>query len=163
MSSRAPEPVRATITVPSALPEAFALFAEGFGKWWPREYTWGQDALERIGLEPRAGGRCYEIGPHDFHSDWGRVLVWDPPHRLRLAWQISPRREPEPDPAKASEVEIRFEPGQDGGTLAVLEHRGFERHGPDGAAYRDAMASAQGWPWILERYAAAARGDTTHP
>lgn len=156
MSGRAPEPVRASVTVPLGQPEAFALFAEGFGNWWPREYTWGQAVLQRIGFEPHVGGRCYEIGPHEFHSDWGRVLVWDPPHRLLIAWQISPRREPEPNPANASELEARFEPAAGDGTQVVLEHRGFERHGSEGAGYRDALASPQGWPWILARFAAAA-------
>jgi uncharacterized protein YndB with AHSA1/START domain len=156
MSNHVLPPVRVSVTVPLPPPEAFALFADGFGNWWPREYTWSQDVLEQVGLEPHAGGRCYEIGPHEFRSDWGRVLVWDPPHRLQLAWQISPRREPEPNPAKASEVEAQFEPVKDGGTQVTLEHRGFERHGPEGAGYREALASPQGWPWILGRYAAAA-------
>ncbi len=159
MSGQGPEPVRATVTVPLAPADAFTFFVQGFGEWWPREYTWGQDVLQHIGLEPRQGGRCYEIGPEGFHADWGRVLAWDPPHRLLLAWQISPRREPEPNPAKASEVEVRFEPAADGRTLVVLEHRGFERHGPEGPGYRDALASPQGWPWILERYAAASDAD----
>jgi hypothetical protein len=156
MNTRAPAPVHTSVTVPQPPAAAFALFADHLGSWWPREYTWSQDVLERIGLEPRVGGRCYEIGPHGFHSDWGRVLVWALPSWLRLAWQISPRREPEPDPAKASEVDVRFEAAEGGTTRVTLEHRGFERHGPEGAAYHDALASAQGWPWILARYAAAA-------
>jgi Activator of Hsp90 ATPase homolog 1-like protein len=156
MNLRAPEPVRVTVLVPQEPVEAFALFADRFGSWWPREYTWSQATLRWIGLEPRVGGRCYEIGPNDFHSDWGRVLVWERPVRLVLAWQISPRREPEPDPARASEVEVRFESEEGGTTRVTLEHRGFERHGPGAAGYRVALASAQGWPWILGRYAAAA-------
>ena len=157
MNSPASEPVGVRITVAQPPSEAFDLFARRFGSWWPREYTWAQETLHHIALEPQAGGRCLEIGPHGFHSDWGRVLVWDPPGRLVLAWQISPRREPEPNPAKASEVEVRFEPADQGGTMVTLEHRGFERHGPDGASYRDALASERGWPWLLGRFAAAAR------
>ena len=34
MSSRAPDAVRASVTMSLGLPEAFALFAEGFGNWW---------------------------------------------------------------------------------------------------------------------------------
>ncbi len=149
------EPVRSTLTVPLPVTEAFALFTERLGTWWPRDYTWSRETLQYIGLDPRAGGGCYEIGPHEFRNDWGRVLAWEPPHRLLLAWQIGPRREPEPDPAKASEVEVRFEVTDPGHTKVTLEHRGFERHGGEAAAYRDAMASAKGWPWILERYAEA--------
>jgi hypothetical protein len=49
------------------------------------------------------------------------VLVWDPPDRLVITWQISPRREPEPNPAKASEVEVRFGAEGDGRTSVRLE------------------------------------------
>jgi hypothetical protein len=40
-------------------------------------------------------------------------------------------------------------------TRVQLEHRGFMRHGPCGLAYRAAFSSPVGWPYILNRYAAA--------
>jgi uncharacterized protein YndB with AHSA1/START domain len=82
------------------------------------------------------------------------VLVWDPPRRLAFSWQISPGREPIPDPKKASEVELRF--GEEGprSTRIEFEHRGFSRHGEGAEGYREAMGSEQGWPYILDRYAA---------
>jgi uncharacterized protein YndB with AHSA1/START domain len=83
------------------------------------------------------------------------VLVWEPPRRLVLAWQISPERAPEPDPAKASEVEVRFVAEGPSVTRVELEHRGFERHGAGGAGYRAGMGAPQGWPYILDRYAMA--------
>jgi uncharacterized protein YndB with AHSA1/START domain len=147
--------VRRTVRVPAPLDRAFATFAEAFGRWWPREYTWGKDVLEAIGLEPREGGLCFERGPHGFTCHWGRVLLWDPPRRLVFSWQISPRREPEPNPAKASEVEVRFEADGPGATRVALEHRGFARHGEGGDAYRAALGSAEGWAMILDRYAGA--------
>ena len=48
---------------------------------------------------------------------------------------------------------MRFEPRAQGGTEAVVEHTGFERHGADAAAYRGAMASEHGWPALLRGYA----------
>jgi uncharacterized protein YndB with AHSA1/START domain len=147
--------IRHSLTVPRPPDEAFALFTERLGSWWPREYTWSQQVLDAIGIEPYAGGMCYERGPHGFRCDWGRVLTWQPPQRLVLAWQISPRREPEPDPARASTVEVRFEAGPSGGTHVTLEHRDFERHGDGAAEYRAALASPQGWPYIMQRFAAA--------
>jgi uncharacterized protein YndB with AHSA1/START domain len=127
---------------------AFAAFAD-LGAWWPAEYSWAGDVLEEIGIEPREGGHCYELGPHGIRCDWGRVTAWEPPRRLVFTWQIGPQREPAPDPARASEVEVRFD-----ATTVTLEHRDFERHGPDAENYRAALASEHGWPYILGRYAA---------
>jgi len=158
-------PIRRELSVACAPAAAFHVFTAHMHRWWPREYTWSGDVLDAIGIEPRAGGLCYERGPHGFRCDWGRVLAWEPPERLVLAWQISPRREPVPDPARASEVEVRFEPDGQGGTRVTLEHRAFDRHGTGAGEYRSALASPQGWPCILARYAAALehRADTKGP
>jgi uncharacterized protein YndB with AHSA1/START domain len=147
-----------SLGVEVALPteRAFAFFTDHFALWWPREYTWGQEVLEDIGLEPREGGLCFERGPDGFRCDWGRVLSWEPPHRLMLAWQISPRREPEPNPAKASTLDITFVADTPARTRVMLEHRDFERHGTGAAEYCAALASPRGWSWILDRYNAAA-------
>jgi uncharacterized protein YndB with AHSA1/START domain len=148
--------VRQAVLVGAPLDRAFALFTQGFGTWWPREYTWAREKLDTIAIEPREGGRCFERGPHGFQADWGRVLTWDPPHRLVFRWQISPGREPVPDPDAASEVEVRFEAEDAQSTRVELEHRGFEKHGEGGAGYAAAMGSERGWPLILDRYASAA-------
>lgn len=149
-------PIVCRTTVPLSATAAFGLFTEQLDTWWPREYTWGQEVLEWIGLEPRAGGRCTERGPYGFQSDWGRVTRWEPPSLIELAWQISPRREPVPDPSRASRVQVEFS-AIDTGSGVRLQHDGFERHGSEGAGYRDALATEHGWPLILARYAAAAR------
>jgi uncharacterized protein YndB with AHSA1/START domain len=108
MDVRAEDTLKVTTTVAAPVEQAFRTFTEGLAGWWPREYTWAQDTLDTIAIEPRAGGRCFERGPHGFHCDWGRVLAWEPPRRLVFTWQIAPDRAPEPNPAKASEVEARF-------------------------------------------------------
>jgi hypothetical protein len=72
-----------------------------------------------------------------------------------IAWQIGPRREPEPNLEKASEVEVRFDEGVDGGTSVRLEHRAFERHGDGGEGYAQMLGAPQGWPFLLDRFAAA--------
>jgi hypothetical protein len=66
------------------------------------------------------------------HRDWGRVLVWAPPRRLELAWQVAPSRAPEPDPSRASHVVVQFS-AEGPGTRVAVEHRDFDRHGDDGA------------------------------
>lgn len=151
-------PIRYTVMLPVPVERAFALFTEELTTWWPPEYTWSQDVLEAIVIEPCVGGRCYERGPHGFMCDWGRVLIWDNAHRLVFTWQISPKREPQPDAEKASEIEVHFE--REGGdkTRVELEHREFARHGEGAKEYRAALASQEGWGYILECYVAAAAG-----
>lgn len=148
--------IRHTLTAPASAEAAFTVFTEGLASWWPAEYTWSRDVLETIVIEPGEGGRCFERGPHNFECDWGRVLVWEPPRRLVFTWQISPRREPEPNPAKASEVEVRFTPEGVSATRVELEHRYFARHGEGGDEYRAGLGSPHGWPYILDRYIKAA-------
>jgi uncharacterized protein YndB with AHSA1/START domain len=152
----ADEPIRQAVTVPVPADQAFAAFAD-LARWWPREYTWAADTLEDIGIEPRVGGHCYERGPNGFTCHWGTVLTWEPATRLTFAWQISPDRVPEPNPARASEVTVSFHPADPASTRVTLEHRTFARHGDAGAAYRQAMASPQGWPLILDRFATILR------
>lgn len=134
---------------------AFRLFTEGFGRWWPREYSWGGEACLDIGIEPRLGGACREIGPQGFRSDWGRVTIWEPPSRLCFTWQIAPDRTPQPDPEQSSEVQVVFL-AAGARTDVVLTHAGFARHGEGWEAYRDGMGGPQGWPWLLERFRAIA-------
>ena len=147
-------PIRLTHRLPVPAADAFATFTERMAAWWPADATWSGDSLESIGIEPRVGGFCFERGPHGLRLDWGRVTGWEPPNRLVFSWQIGADRTPEPNPAHASEVEVRFV--DDGaGSRITLEHRGFDRHAGDAAGYRDAMASAGGWPRILDRFVAA--------
>ncbi|WP_104204007.1 SRPBCC family protein [Billgrantia saliphila] len=138
--------------VPLSRRQAFHLFTELFADWWPKEYTWSQSALKTIGIEPKEGGRCTEEGPYGFQVDWGRVVVWEPPERLVLAWQIGPNRVPQPNPEHASTVEVRFSAEGPEATRLTIEHRDFRRHGEGAAEYRDGMASDWGWPFILERF-----------
>lgn len=147
--------LRLSVTVIAPPDVAFDAFTRRLGEWWVREFTWsGPDHVHSVGIEPRRGGLAYEVGPHGFRLDWGRVLYWEPPHRLILSWHIAPDRIPQPDPARASEVDVRFLPYRDG-TTVELEHRHFDRHGRDGAGYRRAMTD--GWHDLLGRYAETCR------
>ncbi|MBK8020802.1 MAG: SRPBCC domain-containing protein [Chloroflexi bacterium] len=148
--------IERVFSVPLDNERAFALFTQQMMLWWPPEYTWSNDVLVYIGMEPLVGGRCFERGPEGFEIDWGRVLVWEPPHRLILRWQISPHREPEPNPAKASEIEVRFSVNTESSTWVSFEHRHFEWHGGESEVYRNALDAPEGWTAILERYAQVA-------
>jgi uncharacterized protein YndB with AHSA1/START domain len=142
-----------TVIVAAPAERAFARFTEDMTAWWLPEYTWAQQALEAIAIEPVVGGRCFERGPHGFSCDWGRVLVCEPDARLDFTWQISPQRVPQPDPARSSEVSVRFT-AADGATEVALTHGHFERHGEGWESYAQAMHSPHGWPLLLDRFAA---------
>lgn len=145
--------IRRTLIVPGSPERAFTVFTGAFGSWYPREYTWSGDDLTFIGIEPWKGGRCFEVGPHNFTCEWGRVLAWEPPHRLVITWQVGYERTPVPNPTKASEVEVRFTPDTDASTRVTFEHRHLSRHEPNGLEYREALSAPEGWDYILGRYA----------
>lgn len=145
-----------SVLVPLAPEAAFELFVERFDRWWPRE---GHHILEpelaAVTIEPREGGRWYERAVDGSECDWGYVRELDPPHRILLAWHLNPMFEFDPDPAKATEVEVTFS-AEEKSTRVTLEHRGFEVHGDAGPAMRKSVSSDGGWASLLEDYARAA-------
>jgi len=153
LMTRSVDKVAHEVTVPVAADDAFYVFAHEFSYWWPKAYTWSGQVLDTIGMEPYEGGRCFERGPHGFTCDWGRVLVWQPDEEIAFLWQISPERQPVPDPSQASRVRVRFRGADADRTVVALRHTDFAHHGEGHEAYRDAMASEQGWPYILSAYA----------
>lgn len=133
MSTVALDTIRKTRLVDLAPGEAFELFTAGIGSWWPvASHSYGGDDVTAVVLEPRVGGRLYEVTPAG-EQDWGRVVTWEPPDRLVLDWQIGD--------AAGTEVEVRFAP-EGAGTRVELEHRGFGEPDPRGRY-------EQGWDVVL--------------
>jgi uncharacterized protein YndB with AHSA1/START domain len=149
-------PVRKTITVNVSTERAFKVFTEGFDTWWPRSHHIGKGALEKAVIETRLGGRCYGREADGTECPWGTVLVWEPPERFVIAWQITHQWGYEPDLEKSSEVEVRFTPQAGGGTRVDLEHRNFNRMGPGGATMRVGVDAPGGWGTLLDSFKLAA-------
>ena len=147
--------LRETVIVPVAADRAFDVFVNGFGSWWPPEYTWAQSDLDSVFLEARVGGRCVERNRNGQEIVWGTVQSVELPERLVLAWQITPDRRIEPDPEKAGVVEVRFVANGGTSTQVDLTHRDFVRYGTGWQDYLSAMASPQGWAYCLDKYQAA--------
>jgi uncharacterized protein YndB with AHSA1/START domain len=90
-----------------------------------------------------------------------RVLAYEPPTRLVFSWDIALDWTIETDPARTSEVEVRFIAESPERTRVELEHRGIERHGEGWGAMHAAVGSPNGWQTGLHGFAqwVSSRGD----
>jgi len=140
------EPIVRTVRVKAAPARAFELFVSHIGKWWPRGI--GKAPHAAVIIEPGVGGRWFERDAEGIETHWGKVLSWDPPSRLVLAWQINSAWRF--DPGLITEVELTFLPAEEGGTLVTLEHRHLERFGADAPGHSEKLRN--GWPTRLAEF-----------
>lgn len=152
MQSETVAPVLKTVVVNAPRERAFKIFTEFFGGWWPSTHHIGKQPYETAILEGRMGGRWYERATDGTECEWGRVLAWEPPARLVLSWHLQPDWQYDPDPTKASEVEVRFIAESGASTRVELEHRLIERHGAGSDGMRTQVDSEGGWGMIVELY-----------
>lgn len=146
--------VQTEVVVDAPLERAFSVFTARFGEIKPREHNLLSADLAETVFEPRAGGHIYDRAVDGSECHWARVLAFEPPHRVVFSWDIGPTWQLETDPARASEVEVRFIPESDERTRVELEHRHLDRHGDGWEGARDGVAAADGWPLYLQRFAA---------
>jgi uncharacterized protein YndB with AHSA1/START domain len=145
--------VRTTIVVEAPIEHAFRVFTEDFGSFKPPEHNMlGVEIAETV-FEPRVGGHLYDRGVDGSECRWARVLAYEPPDRVVISWDISPRWQLEPDPEKTSEVEVRFIAEAPERTRVELEHRNLERHGDGWEGMREGVGGEGGWPLYLQRFA----------
>jgi uncharacterized protein YndB with AHSA1/START domain len=145
--------VGTSIVVDAPVEDAFAVFTEDMDSWWPKEHHVLQAPLARMVFEPRVGGAIYDVGTDGSECHWARVLAYEPPHRIVFSWDISMQWQIETDPAKASEVEVKFEADGPARTRVELEHRHIDRHGDGWEGMRDAVGSDGGWKVGLHAFA----------
>jgi uncharacterized protein YndB with AHSA1/START domain len=146
--------VRTEVVVEAPPERAFRVFTEKAENWWPPDHHIGKVPIQNVMMERRENGRWYEIGTDGSECDWGRVLVWDPPKRLVLAWQLTSQWQYDKD--FMTEVEVNFIRVDDKRTRVALEHRNLERFGKDVEEFKKAIMSEGGWPLILNGFASAA-------
>ena len=152
--------VTKTITVEAPQARAFEVFTVGMSTWWLMEsHHIGEQVPEAIVIEPETGGRWFERAPDGAECEWGRVLEWEPPSRVVLAWHLGPDFAYDPDPANATEIEVAFVSTGPSTTRVDLVHRGLEVHGDRAEAMRTAIDSPEGWNGLLKLFAAAVGAD----
>jgi len=144
-------PVRKSIRVNAEPARAFEVFTAGLGRWWPRDKGIGKLPMKSAVMETRLGGRWYELADDGTQTNVGRIIVWEPPQRFVITWDINSKWKP--DTTISSEVEVKFIPDGINGTRVELEHRKFEQMGAEqGETMREHVDS--GWPGMLERFKA---------
>jgi uncharacterized protein YndB with AHSA1/START domain len=144
--------VRLEIVVAAPQERAFRVFTQQFDRIKPREHNLLQVPIAETVFEARVGGHVYDRGADGSECRWARVLAYDPPHRVVISWDITPRWQIETDADRTSEVEIRFVAESAERTRVELEHRKLERHGDGWEGVRDGVASDSGWPLYLQRF-----------
>jgi uncharacterized protein YndB with AHSA1/START domain len=149
-----PAPVRKTVTVKTTPAHAFQVFTGGIDRWWPPSHHIGASPLKQSVVETKPDGRWYAICRDDSICEIGRVLAWEPPGRLVLAWQIDGQFKYDPD--LITEIEVRFADLGDGSTRVDLEHRHLERMGDTAEHGRAMLDSPTGWGLIMSLYQQAA-------
>ena len=149
--------VKKSVVVEASREIAFKVFTEKMALWWPADHHIGKTQLAAIVLEPRAGGRWGERGIDGVECQWGRVLAFEAPSRVVLAWQLNAQFAF--DPNFETEVEITFTSEGEKKTRVTLEHKHLERFGQAEAAMREAFESPDGWSLGLLRFGNAVASD----
>ena len=141
------EPVRKVLEVPCDPVTAMDVFTLKMGNWWPlASHTLGADRARSVQVEPRQGGRVFEITRDGEEHLWGTVTKWDPPQGLSFTWH--PGREPE----LGQYVEVGFTEAL-GKTRVELVHSGWETLGH--AAMEMRRGYEMGWDPVLAGYVEA--------
>ncbi len=146
--------VERSVVVDAPAERAFTVFTEGIGSWWTPEHHILQGELAEMVFEPRVGGHVIDRGVDGSECRWARVLVYEPPARVVISWDINVQWQLESDPDRTSEIEVRFVPEGPARTRVELEHRHLDRHGEGWEQMRDAVGSPDGWNVGLARLAA---------
>jgi len=148
------EPVTKQIVIEAPQERVFRIFTDGIDSWWPRQHHVGASPMARCVIEPAVGGRWYAVCVDGTECDTGKVLEWDPPSRVVLAWQLT--AEWKFDPEFVTEVEVTFTAEGPGTTRVQLEHRNLARFGVIAPQLRQSIDAPDGWELILSRFAAVA-------
>lgn len=145
--------VKKSLVVDAPQETAFRVFTADMTRWWPlASHKVGKVEAREAIVEPRAGGRWFERGVDGSECEWGKVLVWEPPSRIVLSWDLDSRWQY--DASLGTEVEVRFV-AEGRKTRVELEHRKLERFGEAAEQMRGALGGEGGWQALLDAFARA--------
>jgi uncharacterized protein YndB with AHSA1/START domain len=147
--------VTKTITVDCPQAHAFDVFTSRMSDWWPLDtHVIGAAPGRGVVIEPAPGGSWYEIDAEGKTCPWGRVLEWESPDRVVLAWQLSAEWEYDPD--FETEIHVTFTAESPDRTRVELQHRHLERYGDRAAEMEETFQSERAWQGMLAHFATTA-------
>ena len=148
-SAKPIEPVRKERHLSIPAEEAFRLFTDRMGAWWPlSSHSIAGAAAADVRFEGRAGGQVWELATDGAEYAWADVLVWEPPVRVVLSWH------PVVEVVASTTIEVRFEPVPDGCVLHLV-HRDWEAFG-EGLGSELRAGYEPGWDVVLAPFEARA-------
>jgi uncharacterized protein YndB with AHSA1/START domain len=133
-------PVCKSVRVKASQAHAFEVFTAGLDCWWPRKGTIGTSPLKTVTIEPRLGGRWYETGEDGSEATVGKILLWEPPNRFIVSWDINHRWKPTTVGSEVSAVHVEGPSAT--GRAGIQE---FERMEAEGSASLRKDVDS-GWP-----------------
>lgn len=102
---------------------AFRVWTSQINVWWPKGHSISSNPKTQVFIEGKVGGRFYERTPDGREYIWGKVTVWDPPHRLVYHWYLGSSIE------RPTEVDIQFTAQAEAITRVDVKHHGPELAG----------------------------------
>jgi len=134
-------PIRRSVSVSWDQSAAFRRFTQEFSSWWPwRSHSIGGNCVRRVVFECRVGGLIFEEHADGRRFQWGRVLEFEAPRRVKFTWH------PSRDETTAQEVELNFFP-ENSGTRVELVSDKWENWGKNGKRARKGYDL--GWGYVL--------------
>jgi uncharacterized protein YndB with AHSA1/START domain len=133
-------PVVRTTSVSCPPDEAFEIFTQQMGQWWPlpTHSVFGAESTT-VAFEQ---GQILERSADGRTCLWGEVVSWDPPDSLSFTWH--PGRSAD----ERTEVTVTFR-AESGATRVELVHHGWDLLGADAVERRADYASDDGWTSVL--------------
>ncbi|PZG24367.1 hypothetical protein C1I95_00120 [Micromonospora craterilacus] len=153
-ATRKPKPpnydpfVRHSVTVKADRKTAFKVFLEDFPQWWPKNFRTTKVGAP-LGVDPKTGGRLYEIDEQGEEHTFGLIRKVDGPDTLAVGWRLNGFGRIDPD--NASEFTVTFVPDGQKKTRVDVEHTHFDRMGTKHAK-RVRNGMDKGWPTILASF-----------
>ena len=138
-------PIERSVSVSWSPDAAFKRFTADIMTWWPyKTHSVGGPRVRRVVFDQRVGGKFYEEHADGRRFQWGEVLEWDPPRKVKFTFH------PSKEPATAQDVEVFFHP-EGTGTRLTLVASNWENLGKGAARARKGYYV--GWGYVLNVWA----------